>query len=57
MEASCYWLYAYKQKYSFKKYTECVKREAITLICVFQLMKQNILHTLFDDIHKIISEI
>ncbi len=32
--------------------TEWVKRETISLIYVFQFMKQNILHTLFDDFHK-----
>ncbi len=37
--------------------TECVKREAISLIYVFQFMKQNILYTLFDDFHNIMSEI
>ncbi len=37
--------------------TECVKREATSLIYVFHFMKQNILYTLFDDFHKIISEI
>ncbi len=37
--------------------TECVKREAISLIYVFQFVKQNILYTLFDDFRKINSEI
>ncbi len=37
--------------------TECVKREAISLIYVFQFMKQNIMYLQFDDFHKIISEI
>ncbi len=37
--------------------TEYVKREAISLIYVFQFMKQNILYTPFDDFHKILSEI
>ncbi len=37
--------------------TESVKREAISLIYVFKFMKQNIRYTLFDDFHKIISEI
>ncbi len=32
--------------------TECVKREGISLIYVFQVVKQNILYTLFDDFHK-----
>ncbi len=30
---------------------------SISLIYVFQFMKQNILFTLFDDFHKTISEI
>ncbi len=32
--------------------TECGKREAISLIYVFQFMKRNILYSLFDDFHK-----